>query len=145
MVDKICPHCHKTLPRTLEFFYVDKSHKDGFSSWCGKCNNQRRHDYLKTPKGKLSSKASRLKCAYNLTLEQRKNMYVQQNGCCAICGKPVPYDEIDTDHNHKTNKVRELLCRECNLFSGRVENNLELVYKIMDYLKKHGNTSIKTI
>ena len=42
-------------------------------------------------------------------------MYNDQGGCCAICKSPVLYLKVHTDHDHKTGKVRGLLCVSCNV------------------------------
>ena len=79
-------------------------------------------------------RASRLKVNYGLTVEQHTAMYVVQNGCCAICGKPVEYDKIQTDHDHKTGKVRGLLCQSCNLALGVLEAREGVLYDMFKYL-----------
>ena len=80
---------------------------------------------------------SRIKSKYNLTLEQHKEMYIQQNGCCIICNESVPYDKMSTDHDHKTEKVRRLTCQRCNTIIGFIENYPELVPIIQKYLLYH--------
>jgi hypothetical protein len=37
-----------------------------------------------------------------------------QGGGCAICGNPPKTRRLDVDHDHKTGKVRGLLCHRCN-------------------------------
>ena len=41
-------------------------------------------------------------------------MLEAQDGRCAICGNKPRKRRLDVDHNHKTGKVRGLLCRRCN-------------------------------
>ena len=72
---------------------------------------------------------------YGLTIEQRKDLYFNQNGCCILCGEPTPYDKICTEHSHKTGKVRGLTCYRCNTFIGYIETNSQLVPKILTYLE----------
>ena len=68
-------------------------------------------------------------------------MYEQQNGVCAICGKPetkVQYGKIQpltVDHNHETGKVRGLLCFNCNIAIGKLKDDIVLLEKAIDYLK----------
>lgn len=81
------------------------------------------------------AKGGALKRAYNLTLKQHKQMYVDQNGCCKICKQSIPYDKIGVDHNHKTGKIRGLLCWHCNVFLGHLEKNFENLQSAIDYLK----------
>lgn len=57
---------------------------------------------------------------------------------CAICGKPrsVFKNNFSIDHNHKTDKIRGLLCYKCNRWLvGR--NTIESAKSILDYLMKY--------
>ena len=37
-----------------------------------------------------------------------------QGGGCAICGNPPKTRRLHVDHDHKTGRVRGLLCHRCN-------------------------------
>jgi hypothetical protein len=37
-----------------------------------------------------------------------------QGGGCAICGNPPKTRRLHVDHDHKTKRVRGLLCHRCN-------------------------------
>lgn len=41
----------------------------------------------------------------------------EQKGCCAICGKHQSKlkSKLHVDHCHVTGKVRQLLCKTCNI------------------------------
>lgn len=60
---------------------------------------------------------------YGITLKQYDEMLEQQNGVCTICGG-INSDgrRLCVDHSHKTNKVRGLLCNNCNRKLGIVED-----------------------
>jgi hypothetical protein len=68
-------------------------------------------------------------------------MYESQGGLCGVCLKPLPEDvsKCDTDHNHRTGTVRELLHRRCNLFVGVAESNPELLDCIRQYTERWKN------
>ncbi|MDP7366860.1 MAG: endonuclease VII domain-containing protein [Candidatus Pacebacteria bacterium] len=91
-----------------------------------------------TPKRKKEEKARHLLRAYNMTLEQWNQMLKVQNGICANphCDKVLLGGDAQVDHDHKTKKVRELLCTRCNTDLGRLEDKhrIEGLYL---YLKKH--------
>ena len=77
-----------------------------------------------------------LKRTYNLTLEQYEQKLKEQNYCCAIC-KRHQYKfkkNLHIDHNHKTGKIRDLLCAGCNVDVSVVEDRLEV---LLNYLNKH--------
>jgi len=133
---KRCTKCGEWKSATSKYFPPDKRNKDKLNSWCRKCVEKYKKGYRKTKKGKESNKRALQKNRYGITIKQRKDLYVKQNGCCVICKIAVPYDEIVTDHNHKTNKIRGLLCRSCNSGIGMLQDNIEIVYNAFCYLKK---------
>ena len=81
-----------------------------------------------------------LKHKYGLTLEDFDNMLKQQNNSCAICGTTNPktyYNKyLLIDHCHKTDKIRGLLCNNCNILLGKVQDNISILEKAITYLKK---------
>ena len=81
-------------------------------------------------------KSAILKYEYGITLDQYNEMFRAQEGKCAICQRHQ--NELTrtlcVDHDHKTNKVRALLCVTCNTDVSVVENRLEEMTK---YLNKH--------
>jgi len=73
---------------------------------------------------------------YNLSYEDFLKMWEDQNGRCAICG--IFFDELSdacVDHNHKTGKVRGLLCQNCNSALGFLKDDPELMLKAAVYLR----------
>lgn len=94
-------------------------------------------------------RARSLKRYYGFTVEQYDAIEKAQNGLCAICGqKETTFDgrtgtirRLSVDHNHTTNKPRELLCWRCNGTIGRVEENTELLQSMIAYLNKHNGVN----
>ena len=72
---------------------------------------------------------------YGFSHEGWLEMWENQDGKCAICGKSFnkPSDAC-VDHNHKTGQNRGLLCRKCNFGLGYFNDNLKLMIKAMEYL-----------
>lgn len=60
----------------------------------------------------------RRKLLYGATPEQVKTLWEAQNKKCAICGVELlslyGYDGVCVDHDHKTSRLRGLLCQRCN-------------------------------
>lgn len=83
---------------------------------------------------------SRLKTKYGITLDHYTSMLASQNNSCAICKSKDPKRKnaigFFVDHNHKTDKVRGLLCHRCNLAVGWMEDNLILVDSVKAYIEK---------
>lgn len=87
-------------------------------------------------KGWLKNK--NLKKRFGITLEQYQKMNELQLGGCAICKQPCKTGrDLTVDHDHKTGEVRNLLCARCNTVLGFVNDDEELLFNLMDYLKKH--------
>ena len=62
-----------------------------------------------------------LKSRYGLTPEDVDALIERQNGLCAIEGCGADANRID--HDHKTGKVRGLLCHSCNLWLAPLEED----------------------
>lgn len=75
--------------------------------------------------------ANHLRRTYNLEPADYQRMLDSHNGCCWICGSlPVPtarFKRLQVDHDHKTNRVRGLLCFRCNTHIAWLENRRESI------------------
>jgi len=57
-----------------------------------------------------------------------------QAGRCAACNEPM--NPACVDHDHSTNEVRDLLCRACNSALGQVNDSIERLLRLIEYLRK---------
>lgn len=72
---------------------------------------------------------------YGLTKGQYKQLYEIQGGRCYICRKATGKTKrLPVDHNHKTGKVRGLLCGICNQYLGWLEDNPDAWLRGFTYL-----------
>lgn len=57
-----------------------------------------------------------LRGKYGLSLAQYERMLFQQGGTCKICRRPRKPGRrpLNVDHDHRTSRVRGLLCFTCN-------------------------------
>src|SRR6266851_2489240 len=64
----------------------------------------------------LYSRNYNLAKRYGMTEADYQKIYMSQLGCCAICKKHSSTfkTRLNVDHNHKTGKIRGLLCYRCN-------------------------------
>lgn len=83
-------------------------------------------------KQKLINRQQRLK-RYGLVLEDYDRMLEAQGGRCAICG--LSNRVLGIDHCHKTNKVRAILCINCNAALGGFMDSPQLLRSAADYLE----------
>lgn len=95
-------------------------------------------------KNKSEIKNSILKRHFGITLETYNELAINQNNLCLICNKPeMGIDKrsnkrrlLAVDHDHKTGKVRGLLCSKCNRGLGYFNDNVELLKNSINYLEK---------
>lgn len=82
-----------------------------------------------------------IKHRYGVSLEYCERIFEAQDGRCAICDQPIPRLDsakdrkfVCIDHDHKSNKVRGILCSKCNSGLGFFGDDQVLLPKIIDYL-----------
>ena len=93
-------------------------------------------------------KNSDLKKRFGISLDDYYKLLKQQNYVCEICGQgetaidPRTKKAFDlaVDHDHKTGKVRSLLCKNCNNMLGYAKDSQEILTKAINYLKKHASS-----
>ena len=75
---------------------------------------------------------------YGITIEQYNEIYNKQEGKCAVCGQHQDSlkQKLAVDHDHKTGKVRGLLCNKCNRNLGSFNDDIIILARAIEYLKK---------
>ena len=129
-----CKKCITDLP--LDNYYFNKNGKYKRQNVCKKCMNI--YDYE-------TDKNHKLKKAYGITLDEYNKLLSKQKNKCSIC-------EIDNngkyrnkarafavDHCHNTNKIRGLLCSDCNIAIGLLKDNTKHLQSAINYLNKLKN------
>lgn len=82
----------------------------------------------------LYERKRHLKVKYGWTLYDYCRQLKLQRGGCAICRRKPGERPLHIDHSHKTNKVRGLLCHQCNWYLGVIERNKKVLKRIAKYL-----------
>lgn len=75
---------------------------------------------------------------FRLTSDQYLSLLDKQNNCCAVCGISFKDKRPHVDHDHKTGRVRGVLCQNCNLVIGHAYENISILEKVILYLKRVG-------
>lgn len=92
----------------------------------------------KNPKAKLNQHLKE----HGITIDDYESMLKNQNFKCAICGSSGENTEkykhrpLFVDHNHKTGKVRGLLCSNCNFILGHAKDDISILENAIKYLKE---------
>jgi DNA repair exonuclease SbcCD ATPase subunit len=91
-------------------------------------------DYHQANKTALRKKARAKK--FGLTLEQVEQLHIDHDHKCAICKVEVSGKGACIDHCHNTNKIRGLLCINCNFMLGSARDNIQTLQAGITYLTK---------
>lgn len=144
---KYCNKC-KTEKDLSEFYPRKNRGNNAVRSNCKTCCREQLDKLKKWEYSTLTSEQKtrrqqiyrkhNLKKKYSISLEQYNLLLQEQEGCCGICGTNDPKGKFNTfvvDHNHKTGKVRGLLCNRCNLVLGLLKDDIDVIGNILEYLE----------
>ena len=101
---------------------------------------QLKRDWVSKNKERVKSlkRQSALLRNYGITTEDYDRILQSQAGNCATCGRTdsgrPKNPRLVVDHNHKTGKVRGLLCSLCNVAIGMIQESPERLERIKTYL-----------
>lgn len=127
---RVCCTCRVEKP--LDDFYNVKGLPHGKAFVCKECSKKDRANNL-------------LISTYGITSVQYDEMFTNQDGLCYICGErevAVDYRSgnvkfLAVDHDHKTGKIRKLLCWKCNTTLGRLKEDEEYIKSFLNYVIEH--------
>ena len=115
---KSCTRCKEEKPLNAENFPPHGKTKSGFDSWCRNCRSSYR------------SEVCRGKYRDSISDESLKNLK-QTTHECVICGAD---EKLVVDHDHRTGKVRGMLCNHCNRGLGHFRDDPLLLEFAAQYL-----------
>ena len=154
MIKKKCSKCKRY--KNLDSFHKHKNETHGVACWCKSCVKKKdQATYLKDRykiiareskkyicnsvdknKARKYKRAISLKYRYKITEKDYAKLYNSQEGKCAIC-KCVSDKNLHLDHNHNNDKIRGLLCINCNLGLGSFKDDIKVLEKALKYLRRH--------
>lgn len=73
---------------------------------------------------------------FGITSTQYHEILRQQDGCCKLCGITFGTVKPNIDHDHKTGRIRGLLCSFCNRGLGLFKDNSEVLHSAALYVKE---------
>lgn len=103
------------------------------------CKERTEYYYANKPVILKQMRIRHLRESYGISLADYDAMKESQQNCCAICGiesSKLP-KILCVDHDHKTGKVRGLLCDSCNRGLGYFKDNPNITQGATQYLTKH--------
>jgi hypothetical protein len=123
---------HPTAGRVCQACGKDISHMRADSKWCDQaCSRAGRPQRLEI------NKRSKFKTQYGMSLEDYAEMLERQGGVCAFCGTTEIRGfgkQLAVDHCHDFNRVRGILCGNCNRGIGNFNHDPALLAAAAEYL-----------
>lgn len=88
---------------------------------------------------KIETRHNKLIYSYGIGLEEYDKLFAAQEGRCAICGRHQTElsKVLGIDHDHRTGKIRGLLCQSCNLALGNAFDDIWILERAIKYLQIH--------
>lgn len=128
----ICPKCARE--DSLKHYHTNKKPLTLEQKENKKISNLKWKSIIRDS-GFTNQQISTFKHRYKINEEELLNFIEKQNNKCAICNTELT-NEFLIDHCHTTNKVRGLLCRDCNFAIGLFKDNIKTLENAIQYLSK---------
>lgn len=154
---KVCRTCGVEKPLSEFYARSDRRTARGSCKVCWnaasrahqKANPERYREYGRSSRAKQDRWVRTIWERWRLTPEDFDAM-AAQGGLCLICKKPPRHkstltDEIQrfhVDHDHRTGKIRGLLCGTCNRMLGQAQDDPAVLRAGADYLE---NASLRSV
>ena len=127
---KTCSKC-KTEKRVEDFYPAKHNTTTGLASWCKECSM-------------VVNRECYLRRTYGLGNKEYEEILESQNYGCAICGKREDTflltigktKLLAVDHDKETERIRGILCENCNRGIGLLKHDIEILKKAVDYLNQ---------
>jgi len=142
----LCPTCRAKLePANYTCTKCGKPRDGSHKSYCRTCDRVRDRERMSDPaKRRLKNRKRTLRKFYDMTIEEYEHMLERQGGVCAVCKRTNEEaggkgQHLHVDHCHKTNRVRALLCHQCNAAMGNAGDDPIRLRALADYLEFHAS------
>jgi Recombination endonuclease VII len=124
--------------------------------WAEKLVGERKNAYYRERyKNTPRDRDLRFQKQYGITLAEYDAMSEAQGHCCAICAKPenkvvrrgVNEDirRLAVDHDHRTGKVRGLLCADCNRAIGLFADDPSRIHRAIAFLEAEKRSRFRVV
>jgi 5-methylcytosine-specific restriction endonuclease McrA len=126
-----CPACGET--KDAVSFPKNRSTRSGYGTYCKPCHNEIGKRNRERLHG--STRHYHLRRRYGIGAAEVEELIRKQRGVCAICReRPAAH----VDHNHRTGKVRGVLCFGCNGGLGQFQDNVQSLARAIEYVERDG-------
>lgn len=130
---RICANCDQE--KALGEFALDKRSRGGRKRICKRCATQRSLAWQRAnpDRHKNGARIALIRRLYGedgIKVEERR----AQGAGCDVCGRRTARMAID--HCHTSGRVRGLLCKDCNLVLGWMNDDPKRLRALADYLER---------
>jgi hypothetical protein len=146
---KICRRCENE--KKIKLFSKYSNSKDGYDYYCKACRRFLHKVHTTSDLGKEKRRAQArnwrannksrirnyaLKRIYKISIDEYNQILLEQDNRCKICKADTPgfNRSFAVDHCHKTDKVRGLLCQNCNILLGKAKDSIDILNSAIQYL-----------
>lgn len=74
--------------------------------------------------------------------QSKRDQQRKEGDLCGLCKRPLGKERAHLDHDHRTNKLRDFIHRDCNLAIGLLEDDPKLCRLAAEYLERHGEHNV---
>ena len=114
----VCTKCKIEKPETAEFFPLHNKKRNGLDIWCRVCRSTYRSGI-------------RRGIYRDMIDDKTLSFLIDKTKECTICASKT---NLVVDHDHKTNKIRGMLCNRCNQGIGQFKDDPDLLEYARIYL-----------
>jgi hypothetical protein len=126
----LCSKCG--LDKPLEDFPRNRNTRTGRHCYCKPCHNAQVRESRQRVHG--GSRHYHLTRRYGIGAADVDRMIAEQSGICPICLKRPA---VHVDHDHRSGKVRAIVCEMCNGGLGQFKDSPVLIRNAIAYIEKH--------
>ncbi len=136
--EKECRKCKQK--KSVNDFYNNSRNTDKKQAYCKPCSHSGAKETNRIRRSNGKAYVYNRKYYYRISDTEFADLMEKQNGLCAICGgvesPNSPFKRLSIDHCHITNKVRGLLCSNCNTALGKFKDSKEMLQAALSYLEE---------
>ena len=122
---KVCTSCEKELTEDCFHKRTYSSGNIGLQPKCKECSSKKRATYYR-PHDYMRRK-------FNLSESEYEELMKHNN--CQVCGRDISNKKC-IDHCHSKEKIRGVLCNNCNTALGLVNDDVQILSKLIQYLEQ---------
>lgn len=109
--------------------FVDAGPAEAFPDWSDKPFFRHLSSMPYEQARKEHERLGALARKYGITPEDVSELETKHGGLCALCGRS---GKLHIDHDHRTGRVRALLCARCNMLLGHYEKDPAAFVALID-------------